>query len=159
MAETTAAEGLIRKLTAASRSLAAAESCTAGLVADLLAQVPGASKVFWGSFVCYAAEAKQRMLGIEPEFILRYGAVSGETARAMARGALERSGADTAVSVTGLAGPGDDGSGLPVGTVWIGTVLRGGEPEAVMFHYTGSRNTVRMAAARDALRVLMDKIY
>jgi PncC family amidohydrolase len=99
------------------------------------------------------------MLGIDPALLLRYGAVSRETACAMAGGALKRSGADTAVSVTGLAGPDGDGSGLPVGTVWIATVLRGGEPDAAMFRYTGPRNTVRMAAARDALRALMGRIY
>jgi PncC family amidohydrolase len=149
------AEGLIRKLAASSRTLAVAESCTGGLVAELLARVPGASRVFWGGFVCYTIKAKVKMLGLDEESLERYGAVSGETARAMAKGALERSGADMAVSVTGLAGPGGDGTATPVGTVWIGTAARGREPEAVLFHYAGSRNEVRIAAAKDALGELI----
>jgi PncC family amidohydrolase len=135
--------------------MAVAESCTGGLVADLLTRVPGASRVFWGAFVSYTVKAKVKMLGLDEEFVKRYGAVSGETARAMARGALERSGADMAVSVTGLAGPDGDGTPTPVGTVWIGTAVRGREPEAVLFYYAGFRNEVRISAAKDALEELI----
>lgn len=131
-----------------------AESCTAGMVADLLASVPGASRVFWGGFVCYSPGAKTRMLGIEGALLEKYGLVSRETVQAMALGALRQSGADLAVSVTGLAGPGGDGSGLPVGTVWIGTASRNGWCEALMYRYAGSRQEVRLAAAREALEVL-----
>jgi PncC family amidohydrolase len=95
------------------------------------------------------------MLGLEEEALNRYGAVSRETACAMVKGALERSGADMAVSVTGLAGPGGDGTGTPVGTVWIGTMVRGGEPGAAVFRYSGSRNEVRISAAEDALGELI----
>jgi PncC family amidohydrolase len=95
------------------------------------------------------------MLGLEEEALNRHGAVSRETALAMAKGALDRSGADMAVSVTGLAGPGGDGSPAPVGTVWIGKAVRGGEPEAVLFRYSGSRNEVRISAAKDALEELI----
>ena len=147
-----AALDLIRRLSAGSLTLAAAESCTAGLVADLLAQVPGASRVFWGSYVCYTPAAKEAMMGVEGDLIRRYGAVSRETASAMAEGALGRSGADLAVAVTGLAGPEGDGSAVPVGTVWIGVKLREGEGRMPRVHYAGSRNEVRMAAALDALR-------
>jgi PncC family amidohydrolase len=143
---------LIQKLSSASLFFAAAESCTAGLVADLLAQVPGASRVFWGSFVCYSPDAKQRMLGVDGGLIQKFGAVSRETACAMAEGALARSGADVAAAVTGLAGPGGDGSSVPVGTVWIGVALRGGQSRGTLFHYTGSRNEVRLAAAQQTLR-------
>jgi PncC family amidohydrolase len=145
------AVSLIEILSAASLSLAAAESCTAGLVADLLARVPGASRVFWGSFVTYSIDAKIKLLGIGPDLIRRYGAVSRETACAMAEGALEKSGADMAVSVTGLAGPDGDGSGQSVGTVWIGFIRRGAPVEAVCRHYDGDRNTIRKNAAGDAL--------
>jgi PncC family amidohydrolase len=145
------AEELIGFLTAKSLSIAAAESCTAGLVADELAGIPGASKVFWGSFVCYTAEAKVKMLGINGETLNRYGLVSSETAAAMARGALEKSGADASVSVTGLAGPDGDGSGVPVGTVWIGTALKTGLVQTAEFHYKGSRNEVREKAALEAI--------
>ncbi|MDR1308208.1 MAG: CinA family protein [Treponema sp.] len=152
------AERLIRLLAGRSLFLAAAESCTAGLVADLLGQVSGASACFWGSFVCYTPRAKMRMLGIGEETLARYGLVSGETARAMAAGALEKSAADAAVSVTGLAGPGGDGSSVPVGTVWIGTALRDAAPQAEQVHFTGPRNELRQKAARAALEHILKRL-
>jgi PncC family amidohydrolase len=148
---------LIDALAAASHTLAVAESCTAGLVADRLARVPGASRVFWGSFVTYMAEAKERLLGVDPELIRRHGAVSRETALAMASGALEKSGAHSAVSVTGLAGPDGDGSGQPVGTVWIGIARRGLPPEAVACRFAGDRNAIRSAAAAEAIAELLKR--
>ncbi|MDR1930768.1 MAG: CinA family protein [Treponema sp.] len=149
-----AAERLVQFLTGRSLFLAAAESCTAGLVADLLGEVPGASACFWGSFVCYTPQAKIAMLGVDKKTLLEYGLVSGETARAMVLGALEKSGAHAALSVTGLAGPGgaeDAGHHVPVGTIWIGTALRGREARAAEFHFNGPRNKVRLNAAREAL--------
>jgi PncC family amidohydrolase len=142
-----AAENLVKKLEAASWTLVLAESCTAGLAADLIARIPGASQVFWGSFVSYTVDAKIRMLGLSGSLIKKYGAVSREAACAMAEGALEKSGARLATAVTGLAGPGGDGSPVPLGTVWIATALRGGETEAVVFHYQDSRNGIRNSAA------------
>jgi PncC family amidohydrolase len=138
--------------------MAAAESCTAGLVADLIAQVPGASRFFWGSFVTYTVDAKVKLLGIDEDLIRRYGAVSRETACAMAASALARSGAGAAVSVTGIAGPDGDGSPQPVGTVWIGAALAGQAPEAKVFHFSGTRNEIRAAAAREALACLLAKL-
>jgi PncC family amidohydrolase len=152
------ANAIIETLAAASRTVAAAESCTAGLVADLLARIPGASRVFWGSFVCYSADAKMRMLGVDGEIIKTHGLVSRETVCAMAKGALEKSGAWAAVSVTGLAGPEGDGSPAPVGTVWIGTALKGASVEAALFHYTGSRNVLRLKAAGEALQQILKRI-
>ncbi|MDR0600659.1 MAG: CinA family protein [Treponema sp.] len=149
---------LVRFLTERSLFLAAAESCTSGLVADLLGGVNGASACFWGSFVCYTPQAKVKMLGVGEEILARYGLVSGETARAMAAGALEKSGADAAVSITGLAGPGGDGSPVPVGTVWIGTALRGGAVQAEQFHFKGRRNGVRHRAALKALEQIMNQL-
>jgi PncC family amidohydrolase len=151
---------VIRRAVEGNIRIAAAESCTAGLVADLLAGVPGASKAFWGSFVSYTPEAKVRMLGVDEAALRQYGAVSRETAVSMAQGALERSGADIAVSVTGLAGPDGDGSGVPVGTVWIGAARNGGgtsgdaSGDAWVYHFSGSRNEVRRSAALEALGVL-----
>jgi PncC family amidohydrolase len=152
------AAALLEALEAASLTMAAAESCTSGLVADLIAQVPGASRFFWGSFVTYTIDAKIKLLGIDEALIRRYGAVSRETAVAMAAGALTQSGAGAAVSVTGIAGPDGDGSPQPVGTVWIGAVLAGGEPEAAVFHFSGNRNEIRAAAAREALACLLGRI-
>jgi PncC family amidohydrolase len=150
----TQAEELVAFLKEKSLVIAAAESCTAGLVADEIARIPGASGVFWGSWVCYTLQAKKAMLGIGDETLAKYGAVSAETAGAMAQSALEKSGADGAVSVTGLAGPDGDGSAAPVGTVWIGTALKNGRVRAEKFYFTGFRNAIREQAAREALREL-----
>jgi PncC family amidohydrolase len=153
-----AEKDLVSFLTERSLVLAAAESCTAGLVADRIARVPGASKVFWGSFVCYSPPAKIKMLGVESEILDRYGLVSAETAAAMAAGALKKSGADLALSVTGLAGPEGDGSGTPVGTVWIGTALKKGPERTSVFHLTGSRNELRSKAALEAVNQILKQL-
>jgi len=148
------AKELVRRLSVLGKTVAAAESCTAGLAADLIARIPGASRVFWGSFVSYSPEAKIRMLGAEEKTLKQYGTVSRETACAMARGALERSGADYAFSVTGVAGPGGDG-GIPAGTVWIATAQKDNEVRAELFEFRGSRNRVRRKAAEKALDELL----
>jgi PncC family amidohydrolase len=146
-----AAETLMRKLSADSRTLALAESCTAGLVSGFLASVSGASNVLWGSFVCYSQAAKIAMLGIPREKLLCYGLVSGETASLMAAGAMQRSGADITAAVTGIAGPKGDGSDAAVGTVWVATSVRtatlDGTAAVKGFHFSGSRNNVRLQAA------------
>ena len=155
---TKAAETLIQKLIASSRTLALAESCTAGLVSSLLASVPGASGALWGSFVCYTPEAKTSMLGIDREKLLSCGLVSRETASLMAAGALQKSGADIAAAVTGLAGPTGDGSGTTVGTVWIATAGRGRTTGEKGFHFTGSRNEVRLQAADAVIDFLQNTL-
>lgn len=156
----TLAQALVERLTRTRYRLALAESCTAGLVAGTIASVPGASQVLWGGYVCYTAEAKAAMLGIDPAVIEAYGAVSPETAAAMSEGALHKSGADIAVSVTGLAGPDGDGHGTAVGTVWIGAALRGPETQAEVttrrFYFTGDRQAVREAAVDAALKLLLE---
>jgi PncC family amidohydrolase len=153
-----AAEELVKKLSALSKTVALAESCTAGLVADLIARVPGASNVFWGSFVSYTVDAKVKMLGLDRAAVEKYGPVSRETACAMAAGALEKSGAHMAAAVTGLAGPGGDGTAVPVGTVWIATAVRGGETMAEVFHYTESRGGLRNSAAEQAVEALLKRL-
>jgi PncC family amidohydrolase len=158
------AETLIGKLRERGLFLVAAESCTAGLVADMLARVSGASDVFWGSFVTYTAGAKTAMLGVPAALIAEHGAVSREVACAMATGALAQATAaqvaarrGLAVAVTGLAGPLGDGSPVPVGTVWIAvaTTVDTAQVEARVFHYTGERNEVRRQAAQDALTLAL----
>ena len=159
------AERLVKELSARKKTIAAAESCTAGLAAHFIASIPGASEIFWGSFVSYAEDAKAGMLGIPMECIKKYGAVSRPVAIAMAEGALERSGAFWAFSVTGLAGPGGDNFGTPVGTVWIGIAGRDGgdinapRSEAKKFFFYGSRNELREAAAVAALQMLLERIH
>ena len=163
------AEELVKSLALKKETVAAAESCTAGLASDFIARIPGASNVFWGSFVSYTPDAKVRMLGVPEELIEKYGAVSRPVALAMAEGALKKSGAFWAFSVTGVAGPGGDG-GIPAGTVWIGlasviapaTAGREGEgslwSEAKEFLFRGSRNEVREAAALAALQELLERV-
>jgi len=157
------AEEIVKSLSARKKTIAAAESCTAGLASDFIARIPGASNVFWGSFVTYTADAKIRMLGVPEKLIKEHGVVSRPVALAMAEGALEKSGAFWAFSVTGFAGPGGDGT-VPVGAVWIAVAGRDGElsgslrSEAKMHHFSGSRNEVREAAAAAALQELLERI-
>ena len=155
------AEELVKTLSGQGKTIAAAESCTGGLAADYIIRVPGASKVFWGSFVTYTVDSKIKMLGVPGELIKKHGVVSSPIALAMAEGALKNSGALTAFSVTGLAGP--EGDNLnPIGTVWIG--LAGKNKEGLLcsktkhFLFQGSRNEVREAAAAAALEVLLENI-
>ena len=152
------AEALIQKLKSLSLTLALSESCTAGLVSALLAGIPGASAVLWGSFVCYTKEAKVSMLGLDCDRLTANGLVSEETARAMAVGALRKSGASMAASVTGLAGPDGDGSDVPVGTVWIATAAQDGQAGAKEFHFTGSRDEIRIRAAAAVLETLLNSL-
>ncbi|MDR0732306.1 MAG: CinA family protein [Treponema sp.] len=157
------ARPLVEALLRCSGTMAAAESCTAGMVADLVARIPGASRVLWGSFVTYMVDAKVKALGLDAGELEKFGPVSRETACAMALGALDRSGADYAVAVTGLAGPGGGepngfGTVVPVGTVWIATVDRERVPQACEFHFEGARNEIRTRAARASLEALLKRI-
>ena len=149
---------LIQRLLERDMTVVLAESCTAGLVADLFANIPGASKVFWGSYVCYTAEAKISMLGLDAGRLDMYGLVSAETACDMARSALVKSGACIAASVTGVAGPGDSGGVCP-GTVWIAAALRADvSPSASLYNFSGSRNEVRGKAAHAVLQELQNAL-
>jgi PncC family amidohydrolase len=152
---------LIEKLKAGKYILSLAESCTAGLVSDLLARVSGASAVLWGSFVCYTLEAKKRMLGIDGAFLEKYGLVSAETACEMASRALDISGSAISAAVTGLAGPLGDGSDKPVGTVFISIArrLNGNSTVNVKpFFFSGSRAEIRTQAANAVLEELLEVI-
>ncbi|MDR0465595.1 MAG: CinA family protein [Treponema sp.] len=141
------AQEVLNNLKVHSIKLALAESCTAGLISALIADIQGASLYLWGSFVCYTQEAKVSMLDLDDERLAACGLVSRETADAMAKAAIKKSGANIAASVTGLAGPQGDGSNIPVGTVWISITQDNGKTETKEFHFTGSRNTVRYHAA------------
>ena len=134
-------------------SLATAESCTGGLVAQRLTSVPGSSDVFRGAVVAYADEVKTSELGVPGEVLERHGAVSAETAAAMAEGARERLGADVAVSVTGIAGPGGGSEEKPVGLVYLHSTGPDGE-RSVDFVVPGDRDSIRRRAAVTALHLV-----
>lgn len=113
------AQQVIELLTAANKSIVTAESCTGGLVAAALTDVPGASKAFFGGYITYANDAKARMIHVQARLIRDYGAVSNQVARAMADGARNTAHADFAVAVTGIAGPDGGSEKKPVGLVYV----------------------------------------
>ncbi len=137
------------------RTLATAESCTGGMIGQALTAVPGASKVYKGGVISYTNEIKQEILGVHPEILERYGAVSLWTAGAMASGVRKLLKADIAVSVTGLAGPGGDEFGHEVGTVFIGFESRS-KSIAKQYHFSGDREAVRSQAAQAALELILE---
>lgn len=134
-------------------SLATAESCTGGMVAQRLTSVPGSSRVFLGSVVAYADEVKAQELGVPEQLLRDYGAVSAEVASAMAVGARERLGADVAVSVTGVAGPGGGTAEKPVGLVYLHATTPNNERSAD-FVFPGDRDSIRRRATVTALHLL-----
>jgi nicotinamide-nucleotide amidase len=154
-----AARRVIEANRAEGRKIAVAESCTGGLVAAALTEIPGSSDVLGCGFVTYSNEAKVSLLGVSVEMIETFGAVSIAVAWAMARGALEQSGADTAVAITGVAGPGGGSEKKPVGTVVFARAEKGADPAEVVasrkeFGDLG-RGGVRLQAALCALDLLM----
>ncbi|MGA2485038.1 MAG: CinA family protein [Roseiarcus sp.] len=135
--------------------LATAESCTGGLVAGLLTEIAGSSAVVERGFVVYSNLAKQEMLGVPEETLVRWGAVSDATARAMAEGALAHSAADLAVAVTGIAGPDGGTATKPVGLVHFAAARRGGPVVALERRFGPlGRGAIRLAAVETALEML-----
>lgn len=149
------AEAVLAHHRGAGKKLATAESCTGGAIAAALTDIAGSSDVFERGFVVYSNEAKSELLGVPAALIARHGAVSAEVAAAMAEGALARSRADGAVSVTGIAGPGGGSATKPVGLVYIGSARRGAPPAVERHVFTGDRAAVRAATVRRALEVLL----
>ncbi len=134
-------------------TLGSAESCTGGMVAERLTSIPGSSDVFVGAVVAYSDDVKARELGVPREVLERHGAVSAETAAAMASGARERLGVDVAVAVTGIAGPGGGSAEKPVGLVFLHAEGPAGSRSAD-FVFPGDRGSVRRRAAVTALHLL-----
>src|SRR5262249_52915568 len=138
-------------------TLAVAESCTGGMVAERITSVPGSSDYFVGGFLVYTDRMKRNLLGIEPAFLAQHTAVSAEVAQAMAERARACTGATYGVSTTGEAGP-ESSTGAPVGTVYIGFAGPDGMTEARKLNLPGDRTRIRMfatQAALDALRRLV----
>ena len=139
--------------------LATAESCTGGLVAALLTEVPGSSAVVDRGFVTYSNDAKVALLDVPADLIERYGAVSAQTAEAMALGALRHSRATCAVSITGIAGPDGGSEQKPVGLVHFGLAHRSGRLELVERRFPlAGRSSVRLAALREALSLFAEAL-
>ncbi len=139
--------------------LALAESCTGGMVAAALTDIPGSSSGFDRGFVTYSNEAKQEMLGVNAETLTARGAVSRQTALEMAQGALSRSQAGLAISITGIAGPGGGSPQKPVGLVWFGLALAGGDAKAEQRIFpSDGRRAIRQAAAETALTLAVSAL-
>ncbi|MGO6730748.1 CinA family protein [Rhizobium ruizarguesonis] len=149
------AETIIRDFTAAGLMISTAESCTGGLIAGALTEISGSSAVVDRGFVTYTNSAKIEMLGVQAETLLRFGAVSEETARQMVHGALFRSRAEIAVAVTGIAGPGGGSAEKPVGLVHLAAKSRAGAIiHRKMFYGDIGRSEVRLATIRTALEMV-----
>lgn len=161
MDDTTLQDAVIKLLTEQGKSIATAESCTGGLIAAMLTDVPGSSASVLGGWVTYANEMKTEQVGVPVERIEQHGAVSQSVVEAMARGALQRSNADYALSISGIAGPGGGTEEKPVGTVWIGLAYRDGDAAHVLARLarlSGDRDTIRDRSAKCALQLLRLKL-
>jgi len=144
----------------AGRRIAVAESCTGGLVSAAITEVPGASDVFEAGFVTYSNEAKIKRLAVAQDVLETFGAVSVATAWAMAQGALQKSDADVAVAITGIAGPDGGSASKPVGTVVFARAERDEDPDRIvadqkLFDAAEGRSGVRLQAALCALELLL----
>lgn len=147
-------ETVVRLLRERGRTLALAESCTGGYISHRVTNVAGSSEVFLQGWVTYSNEAKVEELGVPRKVIEGWGAVSEETARAMAEGAMERSGADFGLAITGIAGPGGGTAEKPVGTAWVGLAVRGGGTEVEKIYHPRQRKDFKDAASQSALEML-----
>lgn len=152
-----AAKNIVRLLTDNFLTLAVAESCTGGLLAKLITDVSGASKIFIGGIVCYSNEMKRKWLGVDAAIIEHYGAVSRETVEQMVKGLLRTSDAKMGISVTGIAGPTGGTLEKPVGTVFIAAMI-----ENILiskrYNFKGDRETIRNQSAEEAF-TLLQEIY
>ena len=146
------------KLRARGWMLATAESCTGGWIGEVLTAIPGSSAFYERGFITYANAAKIELLGVPPETLDAYGAVSEETARAMAQGALDRSPVHAALSVSGIAGPGGGTREKPVGMVCYGWALNDGTLMSSTCRLDGNREEIRSRAVAAALRGMIELI-
>ena len=148
---------LITLLQKQNKKIAVAESCTGGLITKMLTDVSGASSVFGYGVTAYANEAKQKLLGVKEETLNTFGAVSENTVREMALGVLELAEADISIAISGIAGPNNDGSTKPVGTVCI-AVATAEKCYATTFVFAGKRGEIRRRAAKMALNMAYDEL-
>ena len=147
-------ERVMRRLLAAGKTCVTAESCTGGLVGEMLTRMPGSSAAFLGGAIVYTNAEKERQLGVAHETLVAHGAVSEETVREMAAGALARFGSDHAVAISGIAGPDGGTPDKPVGTVWIALACRDGRSVTRKLSWPSTRDQVRLLAAWWALALI-----
>lgn len=150
------AKSLLEILERKKWKIATAESCTGGLIAALLTEIPGSSNVFECGFVTYSNEAKQSLLGVSATLLEKHGAVSSEVARAMAKGALKNSEAQVAVAVTGIAGPGGGTAAKPVGLVYIAVAVN--QEIVEKCNFDGTREEIRLAAVDKAVSMILNTL-
>lgn len=145
------AERLGQGLIAKGHKISTAESCTGGWLAQAITEVPGSSRWFDRGFITYSNHSKEQMLGVNPETLLKHGAVSAETVQQMVEGALAKSEADWAIAVTGIAGPEGGSQAKPVGTVYVAWQQKNETPIIEKLQLTGSRHQIRMATVSKSL--------
>ncbi len=148
---------IITKLIESNISIATAESCTGGSLGKIITSVPGASSIYGYGFITYANEAKENLLGVPHEVLETVGAVSPETALAMAEGARRVSGSDIGVSTTGIAGPGGGTPEKPVGLVYIAIADKNGS-EYRKLNLSGDRDEVRKKTCEEVFRLVRERL-
>lgn len=148
------AETLLRLGAARGVTFGTAESCTGGLIAASITDIPGASSVFWGGIVSYDNRVKHRVLGVKEQTLRDFGAVCAQTAEEMAKGALCVLGTTFAVSVTGIAGPGGGTPEKPVGLVYLAAASKSGEVFCRRKEFHGNRMEIRLQTVAEALELL-----
>ncbi len=156
------AERVVLALAASEHKIATAESCTGGWIAKALTDIPGSSAVFEYGVVSYSNAAKTSLLKVAKRTVLDHGAVSAATVAAMADGVMSLSGADIAVSVSGIAGPDGGTAQKPVGTVWFGWSQRRGsdlETTTELVQFSGGRDVVRRLSVAHALRGILERLH
>ncbi|MBS1102041.1 CinA family protein [Gluconobacter sp. Dm-62] len=150
-------EQVLEHLRQSRRKLVTVESCTGGMIAAALSDIPGSSDVLEGGFVTYSNALKISAVSVPEATLMQYGAVSLSTAEAMAEGGLlHTANADLSISVTGIAGPGGGSAAKPVGTVCFGMALRTGKTTSVECHFTGDRISIRRQSVLQALQSILD---
>ena len=152
---------VVEQLATAGKSLATAESCTGGWIAKAITDVPGSSACFGYGIVSYSNSAKESILGVEHQTLLDYGAVSEAVVREMAEGALDKSGADISVAVSGVAGPDGGTDEKPVGTVWFAWSCRGSSGIATdtdLQRFDGDRDAVRLQTVLHGLNGVLERL-
>ena len=156
--EDSIAKVVVDELIAKRETVAVAESCTGGFIGHHITGVPGASAVFLGGVLSYSNELKEKLLGVKSETLAAHGAVSKPVAMEMAEGVCAATGADHALSVTGIAGPGGGTVEKPVGTVWLGLASKGRDPLAIRKFHPYDRETFKQASVNQSLELLRRRI-